>query len=658
MDKNNSPYDSNYLKDQWNNLTSTPVKKFLLAFNGISIIVAIAVMIYFIIALEKLNNSFDNVIETGAIKLSIVTLRLFFSSSSTTSGLYLLTRNETYYNLSVTSAQRGFNEYNKLSGLVADNFEETQKIQLMRPILNNITGTYLRDVRSIQNADNVTNLVSRVTGINIQLTRLLTEMNTIQDAILRDRIDIRDRNIKSLIIIIPFCITFVIISITLGLCLGIGSDSRSIMKVNKKLNVLLEKSKEASNSKSVFLSNMSHEIRTPMNGVLTMIKLLLDTNLDNDQRDISNTILFSSENMMKLLNDILLISKVESGKIDIKRETINVRDLVSPIMNIYKSKCNQKNINFYDIIDDQNNPLIIIIDGSKLIQVLSNLLDNAIKFTDNGSVTLKIYPGNGKLYFQIIDTGIGINKNSINKLFQPFTQVHTSNNCRYGGTGLGLSISRQILESMDGNIIVRSVEGKGSIFEFNLPMKIPSPIVSPNPLHPNELRIDINCMDHENIPLTSPPFVPLTLPAHFPSTSSISEIFPTPIDMSASRNLNILVVEDNIINQKVITRLLSKQKHSFIMVSNGKEALETYLSNKKDFFNIILMDVHMPIMDGLTATSLIRTSEYYSIPVIGVTASAMPEEDRKCLESGMNDIIHKPLNYKELQYKLMKYTAF
>lgn len=474
----------------------------------------------------------------------------------------------------------------------------------------------------------------------------------------------------------PVCLSFVVITIVLGLIVGMDFESKAMNKRNRQLQMLLEKAKDASVAKSSFLANMSHEIRTPMNGVLTMIKLLIETSLNKDQTDIAETILFSAENMMRLLNDILFISKVESGKIEIKNDDISIRDLTSPLINIYKLKCDQKKLELQRVIDE-NVPEIVKTDYTKVSQVLSNLLDNAIKFTDQGSIRLHVSRINSRLYFRITDTGIGISANSLSHLFQPFSQVHTGNTRRYGGTGLGLSICAQIVKSMKGDIRVISKEGAGSTFEFYIPIHDPSPSNTSRDRAVN-LHDESNIViDMESIKYNSPLVLPTRITDmknHEKKSSSraspnidsppvshpTSSMQPTSTSsIASSKFINVMVAEDNMINQKVMKRLLDKAKCRSVFFDNGKEAVEAYQKDPKHF-DIILMDVHMPVLSGIDATSQIREEEFSknltAIPIVGVTASAMPEENKNCIDSGMTDVIHKPVSYTELCDKINKYV--
>lgn len=665
--------------ERWKSLTATPVKKGLLFFNGISIILAIAVIIYFVIAMRQLDNAYDDVLHTNEVQSLISDIRLTQTQRLALSTAYLVTGNSSYIPTIIGYNSTIYTKLDQLYEQTYDNNVQQQNIIRLYPYLEE-NARLANNISVIYKSDQAISLTTiALIPIHRNIIIILMEMNTIEQDLLKYRKASRDTTSNIIIIITPVAVSLVVLSLAIGLWFGIDSETRSIRRNNEKLRLLLDKAKEASEAKSAFLSNMSHEIRTPMNGVLTMVKILLESDLTFDQTDIAKTILFSAEHMMKLINDILFISKVESGKMEVKKERVKIQNLISPLTNIYGAKCRQKNIKFVCNLQ-QDIPPMIVIDHIKLAQVISNLLDNAIKFTDNGSIILDVLIKNNNLMIKISDTGIGIAQESIHSLFQPFSQINTGSTRRYEGTGLGLSICYQIIKSMGGDISVSSVKHIGSTFEFYIPVEIQSPSSNTrnNTLY-NSAKSKTRILEIEperktNSPIRNmrisiervPPFLnspikninitpadtPIVLDAPFGNSSILlSNITKVP----NSVKLNILVAEDNIINQKVIGRLLDKQKHSFELVGNGQLAMELYIKNPKKY-DIILMDIHMPVMDGLTSTTLIREFEVQQnipkIPIVGVTASAMVEEDMKCLRAGISDVIHKPVDSAELKEKI------
>lgn len=394
-----------------------------------------------------------------------------------------------------------------------------------------------------------------------------------------------------------------------------------------------EKAEKATKAKSEFLANMSHEIRTPMNGVIGMIKLLEDTPLSEQQLDFLHTIRDSGETLLTIINDVLDFSKIESGNLIIEKQLFNLPNLVESIAKLFEQQVQDKGINFIYYMDIHL-PLLIYGDSSRLRQILLNLIGNAIKFTDQGQVSLsvsstKITSSHQEILFTIKDTGIGIKGDRIYQLFQPFTQADSSISRRYGGTGLGLSISKTLVELMGGSIWVEScgkVSGNpppqwesnphirqfhGSTFHFTIFVEIP--------LNQN------NSNNHHNQEKDYPKLSP---------------------------HLKILLAEDNLVNQKVALLTLQKLGYQADVAKNGAEVLEKIENTSYD---VILMDVQMPIMDGLTATRMIRSRKDKPQPyIIALTANALDGDSQICFNAGMNDYISKPLRIEILTTALTK----
>lgn len=383
-----------------------------------------------------------------------------------------------------------------------------------------------------------------------------------------------------------------------------------------KLQSQKRKTENDSKSKFIFLAKMSHEIRTPMNGIIGTVSLLKDTNLSNNQRDFLEIINVSGNSLVSIINDILDISKIEAGKIKLENKYFNITILINDIMKMLGYKAAEKRLIFRKKIDE-NIPKIVKGDIVRLKQVLTNLANNAIKFTKQGSVTIeveKLQQKNNrvKLKFKVVDTGIGISEEVRGKLVQEFSQTNTSTSRKYGESGLGLLICKKFIELMGGEIFVESKEGKGSVFGFVLEMET------------GEKR----------------------LPEQPQSKKADAEI--------SNGKLLVLVVEDNVINQKVTMANLRQLGHDVEIAENGKKAVEMFENGEYD---LILMDIQMPVMDGYEATQEIRKYEEENnisdkIKIIAVTANALKEDRSKCINAGMNDYITKPIKQAELKRML------
>jgi len=360
-----------------------------------------------------------------------------------------------------------------------------------------------------------------------------------------------------------------------------------------------EEAELANRSKSEFLAMMSHEIRTPLNSVLGMLDILKQSTLSGEQVDVLNQMECSAELLLSIISDILDLSKIESGRFQLNPQWINLRDTVTFVVSQQKQIAKEKNLQFKlncTITEDKQ----FCVDASRLSQILFNLIGNAIKFTDEGEVKVSISEQESELVISITDTGIGIPKAKQKYLFTAFYQSDASITRRFGGTGLGLAITKHLVEMMHGNIAFQSDEHVGSTFTIKIPVLT---------------RCNQDC--------------PVKIETNQPKKS-----------------MELLVVEDTESNKFVIKVILNMLGHNVHIADNGSEAL-TFLEENEDLIDLILMDVSMPVMDGITATKLIR-DKGFKTPIIALTAHALESDRVKCLEAGMDGFISKPVRRQDI----------
>lgn len=417
---------------------------------------------------------------------------------------------------------------------------------------------------------------------------------------------------------------------------GAATFQREMERAAIKLSEARIEAEAANRAKSDFLAKMSHEIRTPMNGVLGMAEMLESSSLDDQQKLYAKTISASGTSLLAIINDILDLSKIEAGRLSFENEPIELKGFIDQINMLFQTSAKQKQLDFL-VSYDEDLPAEVIGDAGRIRQILINLIGNALKFTHEGHIKIKVGGGANNtiadLEFTVEDTGIGVPADKVEDIFNKFEQVETSTTRRFEGAGLGLSISRQLAHTMGGELTMQSVQNEGCSFTFKVSL----------PIAQLKSRPDDTATDS------------LTTAAD--DALATSDADSQNAAQSAPDRIRLLVAEDNEVNRLVLKAMIDPQQYDVVFAVNGLEAVNAY---KAASFDLVLMDISMPVMDGHVATREIRKFEIEADaarkPIICVTAHAFEDQREKSLANDMDDYLSKPVSKTQIDAALKKWA--